>query len=109
MRRPAAEPRDMIPILIAPVAGLLALAAAAVIAQGILKHKVADAKMVEISGAIKQGALAYMNRQYRTIAVVGAVLVAVLLAVAFLGPADKRTEWLWTTAGFAVGSLFSAV
>src|SRR5258706_10025868 len=98
----------MIPILLAPVAGLLALAAAAVIAQGILKSKVADQKMVEISDAIKQGALAYMNRQYRTIAAVGAALVVVLLAVAFVGDPAKRTEWLWTTAGFVVGSLFSA-
>jgi K(+)-stimulated pyrophosphate-energized sodium pump len=98
----------MIPIILAPVAGLVALLAAAVIAQGILKSKVTDAKMVEISAAIKEGALAYMNRQYRTIAFVAVAIVAALLAVAFLGPAAAKDQWLWTTAGFVVGSLFSA-
>ncbi|MEK6985055.1 MAG: sodium-translocating pyrophosphatase [Candidatus Thermoplasmatota archaeon] len=98
----------MIPIVLAPVAGLVALLAAAVIAQGILKSKVTDAKMVEISNAIKQGAMAFMNRQYRTILFVALAIVAVLLAVAFFGPADKKVEWLWTTAGFIVGSGFSA-
>ena len=92
----------MIPIVLAPVAGLVALLAAAVIAQGILKSKVTDAKMVEISNAIKQGAMAFMNRQYRTILFVALAIVAVLLAVAFFGPADKKVEWLWTTAGFTI-------
>src|SRR5690242_6963120 len=97
-----------IPIWIAPVAGLLALAAAGLIARGILRAQTGEARMVEISTAIKQGAMAYMNRQYRTIAIVAAVLVAVLLAVTFTAAADQRTRWVWTTAGFVVGSLFSA-
>ncbi len=98
----------MIPIILAPVAGLVALLAAAVIAQGILKSKVTDAKMVEISAAIKSGAMAFMNRQYRTIAYVAVAIIAALLAVAYLGPSEKKVEWLWTTAGFVVGSGFSA-
>ncbi len=105
----------MLPILLAPVAGLIALVAAGIIAQGILKSKVTDAKMVEISDAIKQGAMAFMNRQYRTIAVVAVAITAALLAVTYLGgPADAaakaawQQQWLWTTAGFVVGSGFSA-
>jgi K(+)-stimulated pyrophosphate-energized sodium pump len=100
----------MIPVLLAPVAGLLALAAAAVLAQGILRSKPKDAKMVEISDAVKEGAMAYMNRQYRVISIVAAAIIAVLLAVTFTrGDATERTMWVWTTAGFAVGALFSAL
>jgi K(+)-stimulated pyrophosphate-energized sodium pump len=99
----------MIPILVAPLAGIVALLAAAFLARTILKAKTGDQKMVDISNAVKEGALAYMNRQYRTIAVVAVVIVGALLAVALGHHGAERTTWIYTTATFAVGALFSAV
>ncbi|MEA3203051.1 MAG: K(+)-stimulated pyrophosphate-energized sodium pump [Thermoplasmata archaeon] len=101
----------MIPLLmLAPVAGLLALAAAAILVQSILKAKTGEARMVEISDAVKEGAMAFMNRQYRTIAVAALAILAVLLGVTFTrGDAEQQTQWLWTTVGFAVGASFSAL
>jgi K(+)-stimulated pyrophosphate-energized sodium pump len=101
----------MIPLLmLAPVAGLLALAAAAVLVQSILKAKTGEARMVEISDAVKEGAMAFMNRQYRTIAVAAVAILAVLLGVTFTrGDPAQQTQWLWTTVGFAVGAGFSAL
>lgn len=56
-------------------------------------------KMQEIAKAIQEGASAYLNRQYRSVAVVGFVL-AVVLCLA-LG---------WQTAvGFVIGAFFSAL
>ncbi|HUR62371.1 MAG TPA: sodium-translocating pyrophosphatase [Candidatus Thermoplasmatota archaeon] len=100
----------MIDLVLAPVAGLLALAAAGLLVQSILKSKTGEARMVEISDAIKEGAMAFMNRQYRTILFVALAIILVLLGVTFTRGTDAaRTQWLWTTVGFVVGAGFSAL
>lgn len=66
---------------LAPIAGLVSLAFAAVLAVYTLKQDSGSDKMREISGAIQEGASAYLNRQYRTVAVV-AVIIAGILVVA---------------------------
>jgi K(+)-stimulated pyrophosphate-energized sodium pump len=58
-----------------------------------------NTRMQEIAGAIQEGAKAYMNRQYTTIAVAGVVLLLIL------GVALN-----WETAiGFAIGAIFSGL
>ena len=65
----------------------------------VLGHSAGNARMQEIAGAVQEGAKAYMNRQYTTIAVAGVVLFLVL-GVALNWP---------TAIGFLVGAVFSGL
>jgi K(+)-stimulated pyrophosphate-energized sodium pump len=77
----------------------LAILYGAVAATRLLKKDAGSARMQEISAAIAQGAKAYLNRQYKTIAVIG-ILVALVLYFA-LGST--------MALGFVVGAVLSAL
>ncbi len=97
-------------ITLVPLAAIAALVAAGALARSVMASPTGNDRMVAISDAIKQGAAAYMNRQYRTIAVVAVVIAAIFAIVALTaGTAHDRTLWWWTTGGFLVGALFSAI
>src|SRR5581483_7122307 len=70
-----------LPIILA--CGLLALVYGGWTIRSVLSLSAGNARMQEIAAAIQEGAGAYLNRQYSTIAVVGVVIF--LLATYFLG------------------------
>jgi K(+)-stimulated pyrophosphate-energized sodium pump len=66
----------------------------------VLRLPAGNARMQEIAGAVQEGAKAYMNRQYTTIAIAGVVLFVILFVA--------LKNWQ-TPVGFALGALFSGL
>src|SRR6267143_730925 len=78
-------------------AGLLSVVYGVVTSSKLLAADAGSPKMQEIAGAIREGAQAYLRRQYTTIAVVG---IAIFAAFGFL------VSWL-LAAGFLIGAILS--
>ncbi|OEO29332.1 sodium-translocating pyrophosphatase [Devosia insulae DS-56] len=79
------------------VCGLLSIVYGVVTTQGLLKADAGSARMQEISAAVREGASAYLRRQYTTIAIVGVVIL--ILAFFLLG--------IYAAIGFAIGAILS--
>ncbi|SDG91869.1 sodium-translocating pyrophosphatase [Roseospirillum parvum] len=79
--------------------GLLALAYGAYSIRAVLAQDAGTERMQEIAAAVQEGAQAYLNRQYRTIAMVG-VVVGILLGLR-LG--------MHVAVGYFIGAVFSGV
>ena len=85
---------------IALSASIVAIVCGVVFSLQIMKESDGNDRMREIAGAIQEGAQAYLNRQYSTIAIVG-VVIFILLGISGIG---------WTSAiGFAIGAVFSGL
>ncbi|MCB9845329.1 MAG: sodium/proton-translocating pyrophosphatase [Phycisphaeraceae bacterium] len=82
---------DAIPpaYFVAPVGGIAALLMARVFASSVLKKSEGDEEMIRIAGAVREGAMAYLTRQYK---VVGGVFVALVVFLGLL-TAMKLQPW----------------
>jgi K(+)-stimulated pyrophosphate-energized sodium pump len=80
---------------------VLTLACAAGLYLSVRRIPVEDAEMRRISGFIREGAMAYLKRQYRVLIIFSVVVVILLSVIPSLG---------WKTAvAFLVGAVFSAL
>lgn len=109
------KPPEQSPIIwMVLIGGLLGMGFAVFLVFKVLKFDEGTEKMREISDAIKEGARAFMNRQYKTIAVI-AVVFAIVFAVS-IGVSVKDYYgvsgwWLGalTASAFLTGATFSAI
>ena len=86
-----------IELILVLLCGLLALVYGGWATRAVLAAPAGNARMQEIAAAVQEGAQAYLNRQYRTIAMVGVVIFIVLSFA--LGVKDG--------IGFLIGAILS--
>jgi len=86
-------------LYIAMICGLIAVLYGIFTSMQVLKAPAGNDRMRDIASAIQEGARAYLARQYRTIAIVGVLVVA--LVFYFLGAVSA--------VGFLIGALLSGV
>jgi K(+)-stimulated pyrophosphate-energized sodium pump len=91
---------------VAPAAGLIALIVAYMLASKIERQDPGTAKMREIADAIAQGAMAFLNREYRTLAVFVAALTAIIVVT---GVVSKESMNPLTAVAFVSGALCSVM
>ena len=77
--------------------GLLAILYGYIVGRQVISSSPGNSKMVEIASAIQEGARAYLKRQYKTITLVG-IIILIIVTYA-LG--------IWVGIGFFIGSFLS--
>ncbi|MEY3082070.1 MAG: hypothetical protein RJA94_2055, partial [Pseudomonadota bacterium] len=81
------------------LSGALSIVYGIVTTRSLMAADAGSARMQEISAAVREGAKAYLNRQYTTIAIVGVVIF--VIAWLLLGQ--------WSAIGFAIGAILSGL
>jgi K(+)-stimulated pyrophosphate-energized sodium pump len=84
-------------LYIAIVCGIIAVLYGIITSRQVLSLSAGNARMIEVSAAIQEGAGAYLKRQYTTIAIVG-IIVAIIIGI-FLKPLSA--------VAFLIGAILS--
>jgi len=90
-------------IYLAPIGSVLALCFAGYLAYSILKKSEGTDEMKRIANAVRQGANAYLKRQYSGVAIFFAVMVVILAALAITGHLTPFVPFAFLTGGFFSG------
>ncbi len=85
-------------VVLAPIAGLIAIIFGLILWGRVSREDAGNERMQEIAAAIHEGAMAFLNREYRTLAVFALVLSIVI---------GIFISW-FTAICFIVGAIFSA-
>ncbi|MFL5696236.1 MAG: sodium-translocating pyrophosphatase [Ktedonobacteraceae bacterium] len=100
-------------ILVPFVVGLLTILFAAYLANFVLRKDTGTPAMQKVADAIFAGAMAFLNRQYRTIAILAvfaAIIVGIVLALLGQGDQAAKFNLAWhTSIAFLIGALCSGV
>ena len=99
------DPMNLSPLYwLGPVGAISALGAAFAFSRGVMASSEGEGEMVEIAQAVRDGAMAYLTRQYKVVALVFVALVAVLFVLSTQG-----TQAWQTAIGVPVAGLFSGL
>jgi K(+)-stimulated pyrophosphate-energized sodium pump len=98
--------RPALPILwwLMPLGAIVALVVAYILYSSVVSRDEGTDVMIDIAQAVREGAMAYLNRQYRIVTIVFVVLFVILLAMSLFG-----LQNFWVPFAFLTGGFFSGV
>jgi K(+)-stimulated pyrophosphate-energized sodium pump len=96
---------DYTVVVVVAVVALVALAVGFLLRREVLAFDEGTTSMQEIGRAVQEGAVAYLNRQFRTLGIFAAIVFVVLFAL----PAEDIGERIGRSIFFLVGAAFSAI
>lgn len=88
---------------IAPIGSVIALIFAWIFYKSMMKSDPGNATMVEIAGHVREGALAYLFRQYKVVSLVFLILLIIFAVLAVLGVQNPFVPVAFLTGGFFSG------
>ncbi len=102
MAQNAEQTRPDLPALwwLGLVAAVIALIYAGHFYRQVMKESEGTERMVEIAQAVRDGAMAYLSRQYKVVAIVFAVLFVIFLIMSFLRLQNPIVPIAFLTGGF---------
>jgi K(+)-stimulated pyrophosphate-energized sodium pump len=89
--------------ILIPVAAIAALVFAFYFYKNMMKSSEGNDKMKEIAQYVREGAMAYLKRQYKVVTIVFIVLVVLLLMLAYMGVQNPFVPVAFLTGGFFSG------
>lgn len=106
MAQDAVSGRTAVPLLwwFGPIGAIIALGYAFYFYRQVMAESEGTPRMIEIAQAVREGAMAYLTRQYRVVGIVFGVLFVVFLVMSFLKLQNPVVPF-----AFITGGLFSAV
>ncbi|KAA1033948.1 sodium-translocating pyrophosphatase [Pseudonocardia sp. EV170527-09] len=96
---------DLTIVGVVAVVALVALVVGGLLLREVLSYGEGTPNMQEIGRAVQEGATAYLNRQFRTLAIFAAIVFVLLFAL----PAEDLGERIGRSIFFVVGAVFSAI
>lgn len=92
-------------LYVVPILGLVGLAYMFVLRSWVIKQDTGTEKMSKLASYIKEGAMAFLNAEYRILAVF-VVIAGILLGI--ISSVVETTHWFIVVA-FVIGAVFSAI
>lgn len=89
--------------LISAAGAILALIFAMVFFKSMMKNSEGTPRMIEIAQHVRDGAMAYLSRQYKVVGIVFVVLVLLLTLLAYMGVQNPFVPVAFLTGGFFSG------
>ncbi len=91
--------------VLAPLGSILALVFAFSFYRMLMKQDAGTKEMQEIAGHVKEGALAYLKRQYSVVIIVFMIVAAIFAVMAYI----LKTQNGWVPFAFLTGGFFSGL